>query len=34
VKARAARGLDLVAMRDQLAARKEQLMDELVGAAA
>jgi hypothetical protein len=29
VKARAARGLDLVAMRDQLAARREELMEEL-----
>jgi len=29
VKARAARGLDLVAMREQLAARKEELMEEL-----
>jgi len=29
VKARAARGLDLVAMRGQLAARKEELMEEL-----
>lgn len=34
VKARAARGLDLVGMRDQLAARKEELMEELSGAAA
>ena len=31
VKARAAKGLDLVAMRDQLAARKEELMEELTG---
>ncbi|EJL71373.1 hypothetical protein PMI12_04368 [Variovorax sp. CF313] len=29
MKARAARGLDLVAMRGQLAARKEELMEEL-----
>ena len=29
VKARAARGLDLVAMREQLATRKEELMEEL-----
>ena len=29
VKARAARKLDLVAMRDQLAARKEELMEQL-----
>ncbi|MBO9515885.1 MAG: hemerythrin domain-containing protein [Variovorax sp.] len=29
VKARAARGLDLVAMRDQLETRKEELMSEL-----
>ena len=29
VKARAARGLDLVAMREQLAQRKEELMEEL-----
>ena len=29
VKARAARGLDLMAMREQLAARKEELMEEL-----
>lgn len=29
-KARAARGLDLVAMRDQLEARKEELMGEVV----
>ena len=34
VKARAAKGLDLVAMRDQLATRKEELMEELMGAAA
>ena len=34
VKARAARGLDLVALREQLAARKEELMGELTGAAA
>ncbi len=34
VKARAARGLDLVAMREQLAARKEELMEELAGASA
>ncbi|KWT97005.1 MULTISPECIES: hemerythrin domain-containing protein [unclassified Variovorax] len=34
VKARAARGLDLVAMREQLEARKEELMGELTGAAA
>ncbi|MBT2326517.1 hemerythrin domain-containing protein [Variovorax paradoxus] len=34
VKARAARGLDLVAMREQLEARKEELMAELTGAAA
>jgi len=32
VKARAARGLDLVAMRERLAARKEALLDELSGA--
>ncbi|MGO4396124.1 hemerythrin domain-containing protein [Variovorax sp. M-6] len=32
VKARAARGLDLVGMRGQLAARKQELMDELAGA--
>ncbi|MET3915677.1 hemerythrin superfamily protein [Variovorax sp. OAS795] len=31
VKARAAKGLDLVAMRDQLATRKEELMEELTG---
>ncbi|MDP9891643.1 hemerythrin superfamily protein [Variovorax boronicumulans] len=30
-KARAARGLDLVAMREQLMARKEELMGELMG---
>lgn len=29
VKARAARGLDLVAMREQLAQRKEELMAEM-----
>ncbi|MDM0002243.1 hemerythrin domain-containing protein [Variovorax sp. J22P240] len=34
VKARAAKGLDLVAMREQLAARKEELMEELTGAMA
>ena len=34
VKARAARGLDLVALREQLAARKEELMGELTGAPA
>ena len=34
VKARAARGLDLVAMRAQLEARKEELMAELTGATA
>lgn len=34
VKARAARGLDLIAMREQLAARKEELMAELTGATA
>ena len=34
VKARAARGLDLVAMREQLQARKEELMGELIGATA
>ncbi|MDM0111376.1 hemerythrin domain-containing protein [Variovorax sp. J22R133] len=33
-KARAARGLDLVAMREQLEARKEELMAELTGATA
>jgi hemerythrin superfamily protein len=32
-KARAARGLDLVAMRDQLAQRKEELMADLMAAA-
>jgi hemerythrin superfamily protein len=32
VKARAARGLDLVAMRDELASRKEELTAELTGA--
>jgi hemerythrin superfamily protein len=32
VKARAARGLDLVAMREQLETRKEELMGELSGA--
>ena len=32
VKARAARGLDLVAMRERLAARKEELLEELSGA--
>lgn len=32
VKARAARKLDLVAMREQLAARKEELMEEMAGA--
>ena len=31
VKARATRGLDLVAMREQLAVRKEELMEELAG---
>ncbi|VTU39365.1 protein [Variovorax sp. PBL-H6] len=31
VKARAARGLDLVAMREQLETRKEELMGELTG---
>ena len=31
VKARAARGLDLMAMREQLEARKEELMGELMG---
>ena len=31
VKARAARGLDLVAMREQLQTRKEELMAELTG---
>jgi hemerythrin superfamily protein len=34
VKARAARGLDLVGMREQLESRKEELMSELTGAAA
>jgi hemerythrin superfamily protein len=34
VKARAARGLDLVAMREQLEMRKEELMAELTGATA
>ena len=34
VKARAAKGLDLVAMREQLATRKEELMEELSGMAA
>jgi len=34
VKARAAKGLDLVAMREQLAARKEELMEELSGVSA
>jgi len=34
VKARAARKLDLVGMREQLAARKEELMAELTGAPA
>lgn len=34
VKARAVRGLDLVSMRDELAARKEALMEELMPAAA
>ena len=32
VKARAAHGLDLVAMREQLKARKEELIEELSGA--
>lgn len=32
-KARAARGLDLVAMREQIAARKEELMAEMTAAA-
>jgi hypothetical protein len=32
VKARAARGLDLVALREQLQARKDELMEELSGA--
>ena len=31
VKARAARGLDLMAMREQLQTRKEELMAELSG---
>jgi hypothetical protein len=34
VKARAAKELDLVAMRDQLTTRKEELMEELMGATA
>lgn len=34
VKARAAKGLDLMAMREQLATRKEELMEELTGVAA
>jgi hemerythrin superfamily protein len=34
VKARAARGLDLVALREQLETRKEELMGELTGAPA
>lgn len=34
VKARAARKLDLVAMRDQLAARKEELLEQLAPVAA
>ncbi|MDM0014959.1 hemerythrin domain-containing protein [Variovorax sp. J22P168] len=34
VKARAARGLDLMGMREQLAARKAELMEELTGAVA
>ena len=34
VKARAAKGLDLIAMREQLATRKEELMEELTGVAA
>jgi hypothetical protein len=34
VKARAARGLDLVALREQLETRKEELMGELTGATA
>lgn len=34
VKARAARGLDLVGMREQLAARKEELTSELTGVTA
>jgi len=34
VKARAARGLDLVAMRERLAARKEELLEEMSGVTA
>ncbi|MDM0079757.1 hemerythrin domain-containing protein [Variovorax sp. J31P179] len=34
VKARAARGLDLVALREQLEIRKEELMSELAGSTA
>ncbi|WP_431122585.1 hemerythrin domain-containing protein [Variovorax paradoxus] len=34
VKARAVKGLDLMAMREQLATRKEELMEELTGVAA
>jgi len=34
VKARAAKGLDLVAMRERLAVRKEELMEEMLGATA
>jgi len=34
VKARAAKSLDLVAMREQLATRKQELMEELMGATA
>ena len=34
VKARAAKGLDLMAMREQVATRKEELMEELTGVAA
>ena len=34
VKARAAKSLDLMAMREQLAMRKEELMEELTGVAA
>ncbi|KQU84251.1 hemerythrin [Variovorax sp. Root318D1] len=34
VKARAAKNLDLMAMREQLAMRKEELMEELTGVAA
>ncbi|KQP23296.1 hemerythrin domain-containing protein [Pseudorhodoferax sp. Leaf267] len=34
VKARAARGLDLVAMRDELQARKDALMEEMAAATA